>query len=136
MSTEQRQPAPPRKPGKPFYFNTSEHLLRIGRERAGSLAADAQQVFGRIEVEGFSGLARRRGLPLLRAHESYLKFALASNSPVWHASSQRNKNSSNAAGGLSHTWAAVFRRCSRTITVNPRFWRPWKASSSVASSPR
>ncbi len=38
MSTEQRQPAPPRKPGKPFYFNTSEHLLRIGRERASTLS--------------------------------------------------------------------------------------------------
>jgi hypothetical protein len=44
------------------------------------------------------------------SRESYLKFALASNSPVWHASRQRDKNSSNAAGGLSHTWAAVFRR--------------------------
>jgi hypothetical protein len=38
MSTEQRQPAPPRKPGKLFYFNTSEHLLRIGRERASTLS--------------------------------------------------------------------------------------------------
>jgi len=28
----------PRKPGKPFYFNTSEHLLRIGREKATTLA--------------------------------------------------------------------------------------------------
>ena len=37
MSTGQRQPAPSRKPGKPFYFKTSEHLLRIGRERAGTL---------------------------------------------------------------------------------------------------
>jgi hypothetical protein len=27
-----------RKPHKPFYFNTSEHLLRIGRERANNLA--------------------------------------------------------------------------------------------------
>lgn len=26
-----------RKPNKPFYFNTSEHLLRIGREKAGTL---------------------------------------------------------------------------------------------------
>lgn len=26
-----------RKPDKPFYFNTSEHLLRIGRERANTL---------------------------------------------------------------------------------------------------
>jgi len=26
-----------RKPGKPFYFNTSEHLLRIGRQKAGTL---------------------------------------------------------------------------------------------------
>jgi hypothetical protein len=26
-----------RKPDKPFYFNTSEHLLRIGREKAGTL---------------------------------------------------------------------------------------------------
>lgn len=26
--------APPRKPKKPFYFNTSEHLLRIGRQKA------------------------------------------------------------------------------------------------------
>jgi hypothetical protein len=38
MSTEQRQPAPARKPGTPFYFNTSEHLLRIGRERASTLS--------------------------------------------------------------------------------------------------
>ena len=30
--------APPPKPNKPFYFNTSEHLLRIGRERASTLA--------------------------------------------------------------------------------------------------
>ena len=30
MSTEQRQPAPPRKAEKPFSFNTSEHLMRIG----------------------------------------------------------------------------------------------------------
>jgi len=29
---------PPRKPDKPFYFNTSEHLLRIGKERAATLA--------------------------------------------------------------------------------------------------
>jgi hypothetical protein len=28
----------PRKPNKPFYFNTSEHLLRIGRECATTLA--------------------------------------------------------------------------------------------------
>jgi len=28
----------PRRPNKPFYFNTSEHLLRIGRERATTLA--------------------------------------------------------------------------------------------------
>jgi Family of unknown function (DUF5752) len=27
----------PRKPGKPFYFNTSEHLLRIGRQKAANL---------------------------------------------------------------------------------------------------
>ena len=27
-----------RKPQKPFYFNTSEHLLRIGREEAGTLS--------------------------------------------------------------------------------------------------
>jgi len=27
----------PHRPGKPFYFNTSEHLLRIGRERAATL---------------------------------------------------------------------------------------------------
>ena len=27
-----------RKPGKPFYFNTSEHLLRIGRQKAHTLA--------------------------------------------------------------------------------------------------
>src|SRR5712691_3655118 len=27
-----------RKPQKPFYFNTSEHLLRIGRQRASNLA--------------------------------------------------------------------------------------------------
>jgi hypothetical protein len=36
---------PPRKPNKPFYFNTSEHLLRIGREKACTLAEllDAMQ---------------------------------------------------------------------------------------------
>src|SRR5579863_4238067 len=28
---------PPRKPDKPFYFNTSEHLLRIGRQKATTL---------------------------------------------------------------------------------------------------
>ena len=28
---------PVRKPAKPFYFNTSEHLLRIGRQKAGNL---------------------------------------------------------------------------------------------------
>src|SRR4030081_468853 len=38
MSTERRQLAPPRKPRKPFYFKTSEHLLRIGRERASTLS--------------------------------------------------------------------------------------------------
>ena len=27
-----------RKPGKPFYFNTSEHLLRIGRQKAANLS--------------------------------------------------------------------------------------------------
>ncbi|HTW59449.1 MAG TPA: DUF5752 family protein [Terriglobales bacterium] len=27
----------PRKPSKPFYFNTSEHLLRIGRQKAATL---------------------------------------------------------------------------------------------------
>jgi hypothetical protein len=91
-------------------IRTLGQCLQQLAERAGSLGADAQEVFGRTEVEGFSGLPRRRWLPLLRAHESYRKFALAANSPVWHASSQRNKNSSNAAGGLSHTWAAVFRR--------------------------
>ena len=35
MAIEQR---PLRKPDKPFYFNTSENLLRIGRERAFNLA--------------------------------------------------------------------------------------------------
>jgi hypothetical protein len=29
---------PVRKPDKPFYFNTSEHLLRIGRQRASNLS--------------------------------------------------------------------------------------------------
>lgn len=29
--------SPVRKPDKPFYFNTSENLLRIGRQRAGTL---------------------------------------------------------------------------------------------------
>jgi len=29
---------PQRQPGRPFYFNTSEHLLRIGRERAATLS--------------------------------------------------------------------------------------------------
>ena len=38
MSTEQRQPAPPRKPEKSFYFNTSEHLPRVVRERASTLS--------------------------------------------------------------------------------------------------
>jgi hypothetical protein len=28
----------PRKPNKPFYFNTSEHLLRIGRQKAHTLS--------------------------------------------------------------------------------------------------
>jgi len=28
----------PHKPEKPFFFNTSEHLLRVGREKAGSLS--------------------------------------------------------------------------------------------------
>ena len=37
MATAEQQ-LPLRKPDKPFYFNTSEHLLRIGRERAGTLA--------------------------------------------------------------------------------------------------
>lgn len=36
MTDADRQSA--RKPDKPFYFNTSEHLLRITRFRAGSLA--------------------------------------------------------------------------------------------------
>jgi hypothetical protein len=31
-----------RKPSKPFYFNTSEHLLRIGREKASTLAELSQ----------------------------------------------------------------------------------------------
>lgn len=35
MPTSERQPA--RKPNKPFYFNTSEHLLRIGKEKASTL---------------------------------------------------------------------------------------------------
>jgi hypothetical protein len=30
--------APLRRPHKPFYFNTSEHLVRIGRERASTLS--------------------------------------------------------------------------------------------------
>jgi hypothetical protein len=34
----QLQNAGPRKPSKPFYFNTSEHLLRIGRQKASNLA--------------------------------------------------------------------------------------------------
>src|SRR5882762_2097797 len=36
MTTAGRPPA--RKPSKPFYFNTSEHLLRIGRQRANTLS--------------------------------------------------------------------------------------------------
>jgi hypothetical protein len=36
MPTVERPPL--RKPEKPFYFKTSEHLLRIGRERASTLA--------------------------------------------------------------------------------------------------
>jgi hypothetical protein len=35
---EHRSKPPLRKPEKPFYFNTSEHLLRIGREQAGTLS--------------------------------------------------------------------------------------------------
>ncbi len=35
MATAER--AAPRKPRKAFYFNTSEHLLRIGRQRANNL---------------------------------------------------------------------------------------------------
>jgi Family of unknown function (DUF5752) len=31
------QPQKPKKPGKPFYFNSSEHLLRIGRQHAATL---------------------------------------------------------------------------------------------------
>jgi hypothetical protein len=34
----------PRTPGKPFYFNTSEHLLRIGRQRASTLAELLQAI--------------------------------------------------------------------------------------------
>src|ERR1700757_3452837 len=30
--------SPVRKPNKPFYFNTSEHLLRIGRQKAINLS--------------------------------------------------------------------------------------------------
>ncbi len=40
--TMNRMPAadqPPRTPEKPFFFNTSEHLLRIGREKATALPA-------------------------------------------------------------------------------------------------
>jgi hypothetical protein len=36
MSTEQRQPSQAGR--KPFYFNTSEPLMRIGRERASTLS--------------------------------------------------------------------------------------------------
>ena len=36
MTTATRLPL--RRPSKPFYFNTSEHLLRIGRHRANTLA--------------------------------------------------------------------------------------------------
>src|SRR3954463_14211325 len=37
-STQSVVPKPPlRKPSKPFYFNTSEHLLRIGRQKATNL---------------------------------------------------------------------------------------------------
>jgi hypothetical protein len=35
----------PRKPGKPFYFNTSEHLLRIGRQKATTLAELLQALY-------------------------------------------------------------------------------------------
>lgn len=34
----------PRKPSKPFYFNTSEHLLRIGRQKACTLCELLQAV--------------------------------------------------------------------------------------------
>ena len=34
----------PKKPDKPFYFNTSEHLLRIGRERANNLSEFLQSL--------------------------------------------------------------------------------------------
>lgn len=33
-----QNPGTLRKPGKPFYFNTSEHLLRIGRQKATTLS--------------------------------------------------------------------------------------------------
>jgi hypothetical protein len=42
MSTADRPQ--PRKPGKPFYFNTSEHLLRIGRYTAATLPELLQAV--------------------------------------------------------------------------------------------
>lgn len=37
MTREQAQGSPPRRPGKAFYFNTSEHLLRISQEKATNL---------------------------------------------------------------------------------------------------
>jgi len=39
-ATDKPLPSKPlsRKPGKPFYFNTSEHLLRIGRQKATTLS--------------------------------------------------------------------------------------------------
>ena len=38
MSDTMVDRTPLRTPGKPFYFNTSEHLLRIGREKASTLS--------------------------------------------------------------------------------------------------
>lgn len=38
MNAEQSAAPPPQMARKPFYFNTSEHLLRIGREKATTLA--------------------------------------------------------------------------------------------------
>ena len=44
MSGEPSQPAARNRPHRPFYFNTSAHLLRITRERASSLSELLQAV--------------------------------------------------------------------------------------------
>ena len=47
-----------RKPSKPFYFNTSEHLLRIGRQKASTLAEFHDRAL--VGVQSASGYAEGR----------------------------------------------------------------------------